>query len=382
MDFSWSPEEQELRSQLRSYVADNLFPGWTQTDRDVPTKEKLDAAIRFCEGLAERGLLTPAWPVEYGGRAASLWEQVVISEELWGVGEPRGPQYMNANWIGPAILQLGSPEQKQEHLSAIAAGRANWAQGFSEPDAGSDLSALRTAAVRDGDFYVINGQKMWTSYAHAASHIFLLVRTSKQENPRRGISILLVPMDTAGIEVREIPALHFSHLVHEVFFRDVRVPVSCRLGPENEGWSIIHTLLANERVANARHEWVDRCLDRVFDEAVELGVDMDDEAFWETMGEASAAALASRVMNYVAVQAAADESSSYPDLASIYRVALAQMEMGAAHAFMDVLGSEALQTTSCGDYQLQAGILSTIGGGSIEMALNSIAWYQLGLPKG
>jgi alkylation response protein AidB-like acyl-CoA dehydrogenase len=382
MDFSWSPEEQELRSQLRSYVADNLSPGWTQIDRDVPTKEKIDAAIHFCEGLAERGLLTPAWPVEYGGRAASLWEQTIISEELWGVGEPRGPQYMNANWIGPAILQLGSAEQKKEHLSAIAAGRSNWAQGFSEPDAGSDLSALRTSAVRDGDFYVINGQKMWTSYAHAATNIFLLVRTSKEDNPRLGISILLVPMDTPGIEVREIPALHFSHLVHEVFFRDVRVHVSCRLGPENEGWSIIRTLLANERVGNARHEWVDRCLDRVFDEAVEVGVDMDDEAFWETMGEASAAAMASRILNYVAVQAATDESSSYPDLSSIYRVALAQMEIGAAHAFMDVLGVEALQQTSCGDYQLQAGILSTIGGGSIEMALNSIAWYQLGLPKG
>ena len=175
---------------------------------------------------------------------------------------------MNANWIGPAILQLGSREQKQEHLAAIAAGRSNWAQGFSEPDAGSDLSALRTTAVRDGDYYVVNGQKMWTSYAHAASNIFLLVRTSKEANPRHGISILLVPMDTPGIEVREIPALHFSHLVHEVFFRDVRVPVSGRLGAENDGWSIIRTLLANERVGNARHEWVDRCLDRVFDEAV------------------------------------------------------------------------------------------------------------------
>jgi hypothetical protein len=109
---------------------------------------------------------------------------------------------------------------------------------------------------------------------------------------------------------------------------------------------------------------------------------MDDEAFWETMGEASAAVMASRVLNYVAVQAAADESPSYSDLSSIYRVALAQMEIGAAHAFMDVLGTEALQPTSCGDYQLQSGILATIGGGSIEMALNSIAWYQLGLSKG
>ena len=104
MDFSWSQEEQELRSQLRAYIADHMLPGWTQLDRDVPTQDKIDAAIRFCEGLAERGLLTPTWPVEYGGRAASPWEQTVISEEMWGEGEPRGPQYMNTNWIGPAIL--------------------------------------------------------------------------------------------------------------------------------------------------------------------------------------------------------------------------------------------------------------------------------------
>jgi alkylation response protein AidB-like acyl-CoA dehydrogenase len=382
VDFTWTPEEQALRAQLREYVGENLLPGWSQLDRDVPTPDKVDAAIRFCEGLAERGLLTPAWPVEYGGRAASLWEQTVISEELWGVGEPRGPQYMNANWIGPAILQLGTPEQQQEHLTSIAAGRSNWAQGFSEPDAGSDLSALRTAAVRDGDFYVVNGQKIWTSYAHAARHIFLLVRTLKTDNPRRGISVLLVPMDLEGIEVREIASLNFPHLVHEVFFRDVQVPVSCRLGGENEGWNVIRTLLANERVGNARHEWVDRCLDRVFDEAVAADVDIDDEAFWETMGEASAATLASRVLNYVAVQSAVEESDEYPDLAAIYRVALAQMEMGAAHAFLDVLGIDGLLDTSCADYQLFSGILSTIGGGSIEMSLNGIAWYQLGLPKG
>ncbi|MDX6421654.1 MAG: hypothetical protein QOG28_6274, partial [Trebonia sp.] len=266
--------------------------------------------------------------------------------------------------------------------TSIAAGRSNWAQGFSEPDAGSDLSALRTAAVRDGDFYVVNGQKIWTSYAHAARHSVLLVRTWKTDNPRRGISVLLVPMDLEGIEVREIASLNFPHLVHEVFFRDVQVPVSYRLGGENEGWNVIRTLLANERVGNARHEWVDRCLDRVFDEAVAADVDIDDEAFWETMGEASAATLASRVLNYVAVQSAVEESDEYPDLAAIYRVALAQMEMGAAHAFLDVLGIDGLLDTSCADYQLFSGILSTIGGGSIEMSLNGIAWYQLGLPKG
>jgi alkylation response protein AidB-like acyl-CoA dehydrogenase len=383
MDFTWTEAEDELRGDLRSYVEDHLMPGWTHTDRDMPTQATVDEVIKFCRGLAERGLLIPAWPAEYGGRGATLWEQTVISEELWGVGEPRGPQYMNVNWIGPAINQIGSEDQRQEYFGQIAAGEAMWCQGFSEPDAGSDLSALKTAAERDGDVYIVNGQKIWTSYAHAADYCFLLVRTAKSDNPRRGISVLLVPMDLPGIEVREIPTLGVRHLVHEIFFTDVAVPVSCRLGEENEGWNIIRHLLASERVGNARHEWVDRSLDKLVDEATEAdGVDTADSRFWETIGRAAAWTAASRVLNYAAVQAWSEGSSDYPNLAATYRASMAQMELGVAYAFLDVLGPGALLESSRGDYQLVGGTLSTIGGGSLEMQLNSVAWYQLGLPKG
>jgi alkylation response protein AidB-like acyl-CoA dehydrogenase len=381
MDFSWTEVELNLRQSLQSYIEDNLMPEWSHLYRDVPTKATLEESIRFCKGLAERGLLTPAWPEEFGGRSASQWEQTIISEELWGVGEARGPQYMNVNWIGPAIMELGTPQQKREYLGPMTAGEALWCQGFSEPDAGSDLAALRTTAVREGDFYRVNGQKIWTSYAHAAEHCFLLARTAKTPNPRQGISILLVPMSVEGIEVREIPSLGLPHLVHEVFFRDAMVPVGCRLGDENEGWNIIRNLLANERVGNARHEWVERSLDRVVDESVLAGVDMTDSRFWEVMGRAATWAAASRILNYATVQAAADESPEYSNLAAVYRVALGQMEMGAAHAFLDVLGPNALLNTSRADYQLISGIVSTIGGGSIEMALNSVARSQLGLPR-
>jgi alkylation response protein AidB-like acyl-CoA dehydrogenase len=382
MDFSWTESEDALRGDLRTYIEDNLMPGWTHTDRDMPTQATVDEVIRFCTGLAERGLLTPAWPVEYGGRGASQWEQTVISEELWGVGEPRGPQYMNVNWIGPAINQIGSEDQRREYFGPIASGEAMWCQGFSEPDAGSDLAALKTSAQRDGDVYIVNGQKIWTSYAHAADYCFLLVRTAKTDNPRRGISVLLVPMDLDGIEVREIPTLGVRHLVHEVFFQDVAVPVGCRLGEENEGWNIIRHLLASERVGNARHEWVDRSLDKLVDEAVEADVDTADPRFWETLGRAAAWAAAARVLNYAAVQAWSDGSKEYPNLAATYRASIAQMELGAAHAFVDVLGPAGLLESSRGDYQMVGGTLSTIGGGSLEMQLNSVAWYQLGLPKG
>jgi alkylation response protein AidB-like acyl-CoA dehydrogenase len=382
MDFTWTQDEDALRADLRSYIEDHLMPGWSHVDRDMPTAGTVAEVVKFCQGLAARGLLIPQWPAEYGGRGASIWEQTVISEELWGEGEPRGPQYMNVNWIGPAIAQLGTREQQQQYFGPIADGEAMWCQGFSEPDAGSDLSALRTSAQRDGDHYIVNGQKIWTSYAHAADYCFLLVRTAKSDNPRRGISVLLVPMSSEGIEVREIPTIGVRHLVHEVFFRDVTVPVGCRLGGENEGWNIIRHLLASERVGNARHEWIDRSLDKLVDEAIAAGADTGGSGFWETLGRAAAWTAASRVLNYTAVQAWDDGSSEYPNLAAVYRASMAQMELGTAQAFIDVLGQEALLESSRGDYQLVGGTLSTIGGGSLEMQLNSVAWYQLGLPKG
>ena len=190
-------------------------------------------------------------------------------------------------------------------------------------------------------------------------------------------------MDLPGIEVREIPTLGVRHLVHEVFFTDVPVPVACRLGEENEGWNIIRHLLASERVGNARHEWVDRSLDKLVDEVLDGGrADTEDPRFWETLGRAAAWTAASRVLNYAAVQAWSDASREYPNLAATYRASMAQMELGVAYAFIDVLGPEALLESSRGDYQLVGGTLSTIGGGSLEMQLNNVAWYQLGLPKG
>jgi alkylation response protein AidB-like acyl-CoA dehydrogenase len=381
MDLRWSDAETQLRTELRGYIEDHLVPGWSFFERDMPTPERIQDVITFCTGLAERGLLVPAWPEEYGGRGASRWAQVIISEEMRAVSEPRGPQYMNVNWIGPAIMDLGTDSQKERYTGPIAAGEAMWCQGFSEPDAGSDLSALRTAAVRDGDHYLVNGQKIWTSYAHAADFCFTLVRTARTENPRRGISVLLVPMDLPGIEVREIPSLGIRHLVHEVFFHDVAVPVDCRLGEENEGWRIIRTLLANERAQNSRHSAIEGALDQLVDEAAGAGVDTADSSFWDQLGRAAARTAASRILNYVAVQAWSDDSAEFANLAAVYRASMAQMELGAAQAFIDVLGPDALLATSRGDWQLAGGTLSTIGAGSLEMQLNNVAWYILGLPK-
>jgi len=357
------------------------MPGWRSIDRDVRSAETIEASLEFCRGLAQQGLLTPAWPIEYGGAAASRWAQIVISEELRGAGEPRGPQYTNVNWIGPAIMKLGTEEQKARFLPPIAAGEAMWCQGFSEPDAGSDLSALRTFAELDGDDYMVNGQKIWTSYASAAHFCFLLVRTLRSENPRDGISILLVPMDSDGIEVREISTLGIHHMLHEVFFHNVRVPVALRLGEENEGWKIIRNLLANERTQTSVHEEVERSLDQLVAEARDLDIDIEDPLVADALGRAASAAAASRVLNYVAVQALSDDSDQYTNLASIYKASAAQMAVEAGRAFVAVLGAQSLDSTSAGDYRMISAIENGIGGGSTEMQLNAIAWQVLKLPK-
>ena len=146
-----------------------------------------------------------AWPEEYGGRGASPWEQTAVREEMWAHHEPRGAQYMGVNWVGPAIMRHGTAEQQRQHLPPIAAGEVIWCQGFSEPDAGSDLASLQTAARRDGDGWRISGQKIWTSYATMAQWCFLLARTSRGEKKQQGITVFLVPMDAPGIEVRPDP---------------------------------------------------------------------------------------------------------------------------------------------------------------------------------
>ncbi|HVW42189.1 MAG TPA: acyl-CoA dehydrogenase family protein [Amycolatopsis sp.] len=379
MDFEWTADEQRLRQELKDFVGEVVRPGWTLYDRDMPGTDERDAVLGYCLELAKRRLLTPHWPPEYGGRDASAWEQVVVSEELWGAGEPRGPQYMNITWIGPAIMKAGTEEQKARYLPPISRGEAMWCQGFSEPGAGTDLAALQTSAYRDGDEYVINGQKIWTSYAHFADYCFLLVRTAPG---RHGITILLVPMDTPGIEVREIPTMGFHHIVHEMFFTDVRVPADCRLGPENEGWNLIRTILANERVGLARHEHADRALDNLVAELEADGGTLDDPDVLEALGNAAADTAATRVLNYVAVDHRHRDSPEQAQAASVYRASMAQMEHGITHTYYDVLGTQALSGDSLGDYSLMFSTTSTIASGTLEVQLNNVARHVLGLPKG
>ncbi len=263
MDFDWSEEDRRFREELRAFLDETLPADWEEVSSDGPGSEaQARFSKEFCAQLAARGWLTPHWPSEYGGRDATPWQHAIIGEELWSRGEPRGPQYMNVNWIGPTIMRFGSEVQKRHHLPLISAGNVLWCQGFSEPEAGSDLVALRTLARRDGDDYVVNGTKIWTSYCNHADYCFLLVRTDPDSKRHRGISVLLMRMDLPGVEIREIPSIVGEKYFHEVFLNDVRVPVSDRLGVENEGWDVVTYSLQYERVGSPRYARGALTLDR------------------------------------------------------------------------------------------------------------------------
>ena len=262
MDFSWDDEQRAFRATVREFLAAHLPGDWESLAHGPGADWQSTFSKKFCGELAEAGLLVPHWPKRWGGRDADPWTSFILAEEMWEAGEPRGGQYMNVNWIGPTLMRFGSEEQQQRYIPPMAQGQTLWCQGFSEPEAGSDLASLRTRADKEGSTYRINGQKIWTSYAGHADTCFLLARTSPGRN---GISIFLLPMDTPGITVRQIPSVIGEGDIHEVFFDDVTVPATAMLGEEGKGWEIVRTALSLERVGIPRFALATRMLHRAVD---------------------------------------------------------------------------------------------------------------------
>jgi alkylation response protein AidB-like acyl-CoA dehydrogenase len=380
VEFAWSEDEARFRRELVDFLDEALPPTWGEISKDGPGGDaQAHFSREFAGRLAERGWLTQHWPREYGGSDASPWRHAILGEEMWARGEPRGPQYMNVNWIGPAIMQYGSEEQKQQHLTRISRGDVLWCQGFSEPEAGSDLVALRTLATRDGGDYRVNGSKIWTSYANHAEFCFLLVRTDPESRRHRGISVLLMPMDLPGVEVREIPAVVGERYFHEGFLTDVRVPVSCRLGPEGEGWSVVSYALQYERVGAARYARAARTLDRLAAHARERGW-LEDPRVLERLGEVRAKVDAARVLTYRVIDQRAHGLPPSADT-NVARVAGTRAEQAVAELALELFGSESLAHGSFGDAQFRSAMTAGVAVGATEVQLNLIASRLLGLPR-
>ncbi len=242
MDFRFSPEQEAFRQEVRSFFEqEGPMPGTGGFDAG----EDLDRVREIERKMIARGWTTMAWPKEYGGLGADPIMQLIFREEVAVAGAPSGGQ--GPTVIAPAIMVHGTEEQKRHFLPRIARGEINWCQGFSEPGSGSDLASLQTRAVRDGDDYVINGQKIWTSGAYKADWIHLLARTNPDAPKHRGISYFLIDMKTPGITVRRLTHLTGRADLCQTFFEDVRVPASQMLGPENRGWYVATTTLDFER---------------------------------------------------------------------------------------------------------------------------------------
>ena len=244
-----------IRERLPAYYAERgdsvetavAGPMTWYTDRASEDEEVRDAAKEWADALAERGWIAPHWPKEYGGGGLSQVELVIFREEMSKASAP-GVGGSGVSLLGPTLLLHGSEEQRRKYLGDILSGDVAWAQGYSEPGAGSDLASLSTRAQRDGDEYIVNGQKIWTSGAHDADALFALVRTDPEAPKHRGISFLLIDdIHASGITVRPLIDATWSHHINEVFFDSVRVPVSNLLGEENRGWYVAMTLLDHER---------------------------------------------------------------------------------------------------------------------------------------
>jgi alkylation response protein AidB-like acyl-CoA dehydrogenase len=263
MDFAFTPEQDALRRELNEFLDERLPHDWNTGLFSERHEELIPFTAELCREMASRDWLTMSWPSEYGGRDSDLWSQMVVREVMWGRGEPRGPQYMNLNYIGPMIMKFGTEDQKARFLPPMARGEVLWCQGFSEPNAGSDLASLATRAEDRGDHFVVNGQKIWNSYATPAEWCLLLVRTDPDAPKHRGISVLLVEMSTPGIVVRPIESMAGYGEINEIFFEDVVVPKGNLLGEKNAGWPLITYGLGFERTGIANHARAQNTLDRL-----------------------------------------------------------------------------------------------------------------------
>jgi alkylation response protein AidB-like acyl-CoA dehydrogenase len=369
VDFDLGEDVAALRRELRDLVRDHIPADYLGAFTDDPAD--LEVAQGFCRLLADRGLLCMAWPEEWGGRAASPWEQTAVREEMWALHEPRGAQYMGVNWVGPTIMRHGTLEQQRRHLPAIARGEVIWCQGFSEPNAGSDLASLQTAARRDGDGWFVSGQKIWTSYATMADWCFLLARTSRGEKKQQGLTIFLVPMADPAIEVRPIAAMVGPHHLNEVFFDDLWVTDADVLGEVGEGWKVVQEVLAFERVGIARYARAERLLMQA---PAVLGDD------WEALPEELRARWVgmlthcrrARLLAYRVVGLQQTGRVS-PGDAAAYRIAVTRLDQHSADVLMEIVGlarldgDEAQRFKRAVEDHWRYAQASTVASGSIEV---------------
>jgi alkylation response protein AidB-like acyl-CoA dehydrogenase len=386
MDFAFTEEDERFRAELRAFLAEEL-PAWWR-GMFVDDARVFPETRRICAALAARGWLTMAWPRAWGGAEASVWRQAVVREEMWAHEEPRGPQYMNLNYIGPCLLRFGTEAQKRRFLPPMAAGAVLWTQGFSEPGAGSDLAALTTRAVDHGDHFVVSGQKTWNSYADApADWCFLLARTDPRAARHEGLSVLLVDMRSPGITVRPVGSMAGPHELNEIFFDDVVVPRDGLLGEPHRGWEVVVAGLTFERVGIARYARAGRVLELLVEHVRTAGL-AGEPTVRQQLADLRVRVEAARLLSYRALSLQA--RGQIPTVeASIARLHNTQVEQLVGHVGLEILGLPGQLTHDAAGAPLAGAVWrqwvrnipTTLTAGSTEVQKNIIARHGLGLPR-
>jgi alkylation response protein AidB-like acyl-CoA dehydrogenase len=389
MDLSYTPEQDRLRRELRGYFAGLMTPeireSLAMTDGDYGSGDAYRQVVRQ---LGADGWLALSWPVEHGGRGGSLLDQLIFTDEAALAGVP--VPFLTINTVGPTIMRYGTGEQKAHYLPRIAAGEIHFSIGYSEPEAGTDLAALRTSAVRDGDCYVVNGQKMWTSLIKYADYVWLACRTDPGAPRHKGLSILIVATSAPGFSwtpVHTAAGLSTS----ATYYSSVRVPVSARVGAENEGWPLITNQLNHERVALTSAAPLRMALREVREwaSAAKLASGqrvIDQEWVQLALARVHAGAEFLKLVNWqIAAQAGPGLS---PAAASATKVYGTEFAIEAYRLLMEVLGANAhVREGSPGailagriERMHRSALILTFGGGTNEVQRDIIAAAALGLP--
>jgi alkylation response protein AidB-like acyl-CoA dehydrogenase len=396
MDFEYSDEQEAFRKEFRDWLATHLPPELclddASDDRVASDRETFERRRAWQKTMHAAGWVGVNWPKEYGGRAATLMERVIWDEEYAAARAPILPGNMGLNLVGPTIIAWGTDEQKQQHLPAILAADEVWAQGFSEPGAGSDLASLSTRAVDRGGHFLVNGQKVWTSGAQYAHWIILLVRTDPDAPKHKGISCLLVDMQTPGITVRPLVLMTGHHHFNEVFFSDVVVPKSHLLGPLNQGWKVSTTTLMHERHSSGARTpmaQVARLIGLARTMKVDGGTAWDDPRIRQRLAQL---AIECEVFKYTRLRNLTRQLRGEPPgpEGSILKLTGSELGVKVADAAGELLGMHVLlnqPTDAVPDAprwfnRVLAARQYTISAGTSEIQRNIIGERVLGLPKG
>jgi alkylation response protein AidB-like acyl-CoA dehydrogenase len=394
MDFRFSPEEEAFRDEIRAFVRAELPPSFGRAaynDREDAPKEHGEIAKTFQRKLSEKGWLTLAWPKQYGGLGAGPTRQLVYNEEM---ARLRAPAFggIGVAMVGPTLMMHGTDEQRERFLGRIARGEMNWCQGFSEPGAGSDLASLQTRAVLDGDEFVVNGQKIWTSGAHRSDYCILLARTDPDAPKHRGISYLLMDMKSPGITITPLTNMLNSAAFNQMFLDNVRIPRANLVGELNRGWYVATTTLDFERSGIQRIVFAETLLDDLIDYANAPSArgarPIDDPRTRHKLAELRIEFSVGRILAYrVAwMQGQGLVPNSEASIAKLYstelqsRFAIAALGMMGAGGALARASAHAPLDGRFAAYYLAAASY-TIAAGTSEVQRNIIAQRGLGLPR-